>query len=180
MSEQDNKLPVLADLYAEKEIVEKENNLNILLNAEPKEGWTRDHPMAKGVKFIPIGIVEYLLTSIFKKWRVEIRKTELIANSVVVTIRLHFKDPISGDWEWQDGIGASPIQTDKGAAATDFTKVKNDAVMKCAPAAESFAIKDAAEKLGRIFGKDLNRKDVMTYESLKKKAVDVSKIKKSE
>jgi len=170
-------LPVLADLYDQKEIVKKENALNILLNASPREEWTRDHPMAKGVKYIPIGIIEYLLTSIFIKWRVEIRKTELIANSVVVTVRLHYKDPISSDWEWTDGLGASPVQTDKGAAATDFTKVKNDAIMKCAPAAESFAIKDAAEKLGRLFGKDLNRRDTMSYESLKKKSVDVSGIK---
>jgi len=31
------------------------------------------------------------------------------------------------------------------------------------PAAESFAIKDAAEKIGRLFGKDLNRKDVAGF-----------------
>jgi hypothetical protein len=30
-----------------------------------------------------------------------------------------------------------------------------------APAAESYALKDAAEKLGRIFGKDINRKDTI-------------------
>ena len=38
--------------------------------------------------------------------------------------------------------------------------------MMAAPSAESFAIKDAAEKLGKIFGKDLNRKDAMAYDSL--------------
>lgn len=34
------------------------------------------------------------------------------------------------------------------------------------PGAESYAIKDAAEKIGRVFGKDLNRKELMAYENL--------------
>ena len=38
--------------------------------------------------------------------------------------------------------------------------------MMAAPAAESYAIKDAVEKLGKLFGKDLNRKDSMGYDML--------------
>ena len=50
--------------------------------------------------------------------------------------------------------------------------------MKAAPAAESYAIKDAAEKLGKIFGKDLNRKDVIGYESLLKSGISKVEIGK--
>ena len=67
---------------------------------------------------------------------------------------------------WQDGVGAAPLQTDKGAGAIDFNKIKNDAVMKAAPAAESYAVKDATEKIGKLFGKDLNRADKILYDSL--------------
>jgi hypothetical protein len=35
--------------------------------------------------------------------------------------------------------------------------------MKSLPAAESYAIKDAAEKLGILFGKNLNRKDTIAF-----------------
>jgi hypothetical protein len=35
-----------------------------------------------------------------------------------------------------------------------------------APASESYAIKDAAEKIGAIFGKNLNRADRMSYDIL--------------
>jgi len=166
-------LPVLAKLYNQEQIekIGKDNDLNIILNSDPQEKWIKSNPMANGAKYIPIGIIEYLLTSIFIKWKVEIKKSELIANSVVITVRLHYKDPVSDEWDWQDGVGASPIQTDSGALATDFSKVKNFGIMMCAPAAESFAIKDAAEKLGRLFGKDLNRKDTMTYESLSRKKI---------
>lgn len=37
--------------------------------------------------------------------------------------------------------------------------------MKALPTAESYAIKDAAEKLGKLFGKDLNRKDELAFEA---------------
>lgn len=159
-------LPKLKDLYSGEIAVKKENDLNILLNHEPRPEWIKRHPMASNVKYIPIEVVEYLLTSIFIQWSVEIRHTQVIANSVVVTIRLHYRNPIDSEMRYQDGIGAAPMQTAKDAGATDFTQIKSDAVMKAAPAAESYAVKDAAEKLGKLFGKDLNRKDAFGYDAL--------------
>lgn len=159
--ESKRQLPVLADLYKDVELAAKNNELNILLNQPPAEKWIKQNKFANNTNYIPIEKVEYLLTSIYQKWKVEIKETVVIANSVVVTVRLHVKDPISGEWDWQDGIGAGVIQTASGAAATDFSKVNTSAVQMAAPAAESYAIKDAAEKLGKIFGKDINRKDVI-------------------
>ncbi len=159
-------LPKLKDLYTGSMDVKRENDLNILLNHEPNPKWIKTHPMISGVKYIPIEIVEYLLTSIFIVWNVEIRHVQVIANSVVVTIRLHYKNPIDGEMRFHDGLGGNPMQTAKDAAATDFTQIKSGAVMIAAPAAESFAIKDAAEKLGKLFGKDLNRKDAFGYDAL--------------
>jgi hypothetical protein len=122
--------------------------------------------MGQNIKYIPIEIVEYLLTSIFIKWYVEIKETQVIANSVVVTIRLHYQNPTDAEMRYQDGIGAAVMQTAKDAGATDFTQIKSDAVMKAAPAAKSYAIKDAAETIGKLFGKDLNRKDAFGYDAL--------------
>ena len=159
-------LPQLKDLYSGSLEIKKENDLNILLNHEPKKAWIKTHPMITGARYIPIEIVEYLLTSIFIRWNVEIKNIQVIANSVVVTIRLHYQNPIDGEMRYQDGIGGAPMQTAKDAGATDFSQIKSDAVMKAAPAAESYAIKDAAEKLGKLFGKDLNRKDALGYDML--------------
>lgn len=159
-------LPQLKDLYTGSLDLKRENDLNILLNHEPKKEWVKNHPIASGVKYIPIEIIEYLLTSIFIRWHVEIKTVQIIANSVVITIRLHYQSPIDEGLRFQDGIGAAPLQTAKDAGAIDFDKIKSDAVMKAAPAAESYAIKDAAEKLGKLFGKDLNRKDAFGYDAL--------------
>lgn len=41
-----------------------------------------------------------------------------------------------------------------------MASIKTDAVMKAAPAAESYAIKDAAEKFGKIFGGDIMKDQV--------------------
>jgi hypothetical protein len=156
-------LPTLQDLYDDKELATKLNDLNKLLNAQPRAEWVKINAFANNSKYLPIERVEYLLTSIYIKWRVEIKSCQVIANSCVTILRLFVLDPITGEWDWQDGIGASPIQTAKGAAATDFTQVNTAAVQMAAPASESMAFKDAAEKFGKLFGKDLNRKDEINY-----------------
>jgi len=156
-------LPKIEDLYLDVESAYQINSLNKLLNYQPKPEWIKINPFANNSKYIPVGTVEYLLTSIFLKWRLEVKSVQVIANSVQVTVRLHVLDPLTNEWDWQDGIGAAPIQTAKGAAATDFSQVNTAAVQMAAPAAESYAFKDAAEKFGKIFGKDLNRKDEMNY-----------------
>jgi hypothetical protein len=173
-------LPAIIDLYEEKEIelLKRENELNVLLNQEPKGDWIKNHPIAKKeitiegqkktvpLQYIPIGRIEWLLTRIFINWHIEIKEVKLIGNSVVVVIRLHYQSVTDGAWHFQDGVGANPLQTDKDAGACDFNKLKSSAVQIATPAAESYAVKDAAEKLGKLFGKDLNRADEIGYEVL--------------
>lgn len=172
-------LPAIADLYADKELAIKQNDLNKLLNEPPKKDWIKANDMAQGALYLPIARVEFLLTAIYIKWRVEVKSVQVIANSVVTTIRLWVLDPLSedGQWDWQEGIGASPIQTKKGASATDFAQVNNFGVMMAAPASESFAIKDAAEKFGKLFGKDLNRKDEINYQNMQDKKFTDEEVK---
>lgn len=159
-------LPTLQELRSDQLTKAEQNKLNVLLNSEPPKDWVHQHPMFKNVKYLPIERIEYLLTRIFMKWNVEVRSSQIAANSILVTVRLYYQDVLSDEMLWQDGIGAAPLQTDKGAGAVDFNAIKSDAVMKAAPAAESYAIKDAAEKIGKLFGKDLNRADKIMYDSL--------------
>jgi hypothetical protein len=172
-------LPSLRDLYnGDLPLKTNQNKLNTLLNQPPNDKWVHKHPFATKeklidgrkvkvpIEYIPIERVEYLLTRLFIKWRVEVKQIQVIANSCVVTVRLHYQNIENDEWSWQDGIGAMPIQTERDHGAMDWNAVRTDAVMKSAPAAESYAIKDAAEKIGKIFGKDLNRKDEIGYDSL--------------
>ncbi len=159
-------LPAIKDIYSESVELAKHNDLNVLLNQPPKQEWVKEHPILKKIKYLPIGRIEYLLTSIFVKWRVEILREGILANSAYVAVRVHYLDPVTNQWDWIDGLGACAIQTDSGAGASDWQKVKADGVMKALPAAESYAVKDAVEKLGKLFGKDLNRADEIGYDNL--------------
>ncbi len=160
------KAPKLDELVSMTADLSKENELQVLLNSAPPEKWIQVNQLANGSKYIPIDKIEYLLTRLFVKWWVEVLEYKIIANSCAVHVRLYYTSPITGETLHQDGLGAAPMQTDKGAGAIDFNQIKNAAVQMALPAAETYAVKDAAEKIGRIFGKDLNRKDLMNYEGL--------------
>lgn len=165
VAKSESKLPTLAQLIGENELRDKDNTLMVLLNQDPPKGWLKQHPTTKG-NYLPIERVEYLLSRIFVKWWVEIKSVQCVANSVVVTVRLYVINPITQSEEWQDGVGAAPIQTDKGKGAMDWNFAKAQGVMMASPMAETYAIKDAAEKFGKLFGKDLNRAEIISYDSL--------------
>ena len=164
-----NNLPTIQELSEETALSKKENQLMFLLNQSPPQKWLKKHPLLPNHHYLPIERVEYLLSRVFTKWWVEIIDTQIIANSVVVHVRLFVKNPIDSSIDHQDGIGAAPIQTEKNAGAMDWNKAKTAGVQMAAPMAKTYAVKDAAENFGKLFGKDLSRKDQIAYDGLLKK-----------
>jgi hypothetical protein len=140
---------------------------NFILNQPARPEWIRKHPVYKN-DYLPIDKVEFMLTILFGTWRVEIKSVFQIVNSVCVTIRLYYWNSDREDFDWQDGAGACPMQVDSGSKATEQINLKGNAVMLAVPIAETNAVKDAADKIGKAFGRDLNRKDTLNYDSLVK------------
>jgi hypothetical protein len=140
----------------------EKDSLNELLNQPPHASWVKMHPMTKG-SYLPIDKVEFLLTYIFQNWRVEVLRETVMFNSVTVAVRLHVQNPLNNEWTFQDGLGAMNVQTDAGKSAADLGAIKAAAVQMALPSAKSYAIKDAAEHFGAIFGRDLNRKDIIQF-----------------
>lgn len=172
----ERKLPALPDLVGDEVEVFKNDQLNLLLNQEPPNNWIKKHPYVRvevdlgngnkvkeNLPYITIQRVETLLTAIFQEWKVEVIDSGQLFNSVYVHVRLHYKSPLDGSWKFHDGLGAVGVQTDKGEAASNLNAIKQEAVMKALPAAKSYAIKDAAEHLGKLFGRDLNRNDSVEF-----------------
>lgn len=166
LSPQAEELPTIESLYKNKALTVEKNKLAILLNQPPAASWIAEHPLVKTkdktgksapLQYLPIERVEWLMVTIYKSWWVEVKNIQLIGNAVVVTVRVWYLDPVEGVEKFTDGVGAQPLQTQKGAGATDWNKLNTMSVQMAAPSAESFAIKDACEKLGKLFGKDLNR-----------------------
>lgn len=145
----------------------KEILRTFILNHEPMTAWVKKHPLYNN-DYLPIDKVEYLLTIFFKKWNVEIKNAFQIANSICVTVRLYYQNPDSKEMEWQDGAGAAPMQVNAKTNPMDSNEIKSNAVMLALPIAETNAVKDAADKIGKIFGRDLNRKNTLEYDVLVK------------
>lgn len=156
-------LPTIQDLTSDKETSWNQDVLNKLLSNQPKQDWVKTHPFIKNWKYLPIGRVENLLKKVFKEVNIEILRENTAFNAVYVVIRLHYKNPITNEMKFQDGIGACQLQTKQGTSPSDLININNGAVSMAFPIAESYAIKDAAEKLGDLFGASLNRKDEINY-----------------
>ena len=187
-------LPTLADLHHDIDIAFKNDKLNLLLNQNPPANWVVQHPIIKkeivlpnGQKtkvpseYLPIDRVELLMARIFQRWRVEVLREGQMFNSVYVTVRVHYIDPVSGEWDYHDGVGAVGVQTDAGKSASDLGAIKQAAIQMALPAAKTYAIKDSCDHLGKLFGKDLNRQFAseftMAYQEVPKTTVEILETK---
>jgi hypothetical protein len=149
---------------------------NRFLNARPKPELLKAHEHIKikkngqyvPAKYLSIERVEQMLTQIFQDWYVEILNCGQLAQSIFCVVRLHYFHPIKQEWRFQDGVGAVDLQTKANAAASDLSQIVPGAVQKGLPSAKSYAIKNAAMHLGKLFGRDVNRDDydyVSVYET---------------
>jgi len=158
------KLPTISDLFSEQiQLAGKSEALNNILNTPPPDKWIKKHPFIKDYLYVPIDKVEYLLRRIFKKYSIEITGQGTAFNGVWVTVRVHYHNPVTGDMQFHDGIGACQLQTAKGTSPADLANINNGALSMAFPIAKTVAIKDACDHFGNIFGCNLNRKDTLPF-----------------
>lgn len=159
-------LPKIKDIYSNIELAVQQDGLMVVLNQNPLPAWVKTHPYIKDYKYLPIERIEYLLRSIFKtNYKIEVLKTGLLLNTVEVTVRVHYKDIVTGEWMYHDGVGAQEIQTKQGSGhlLLDMSNINRGAITMALPIAKTVAVKDACDHFGKLFGSDLNRKDYIDY-----------------
>jgi len=161
-----NELPTLAELTKDVALAWKNDNLNLLLNQQPPANWVKEHPYIKGYRYLPIDKIEYLLRKIFKQYRIEVLKTGMLLNAVEVTVRVSYVDPVTGEWNHFDGVGAEELQTQKGTGnlKLDMSNINRGAITMALPIAKTVAVKDACDHFGDLFGANLNRKDTLSFQ----------------
>jgi len=126
--------------------------METVLSMEPPEEWLKS--LVGGIKYLPIERIEWLLSTIYGRFGYEIRSSVGGDKGANVAVRVRVFNPVFEEWEVVDGVGAAPLETSHGDMALALAL----------PAAKTFAVKDAVEPLGKIFGKDLNRPDSIAYE----------------
>ena len=172
----EKKLPTIQELYENTDLAIKHDDLAVLLNQNPPQSWVKKHPYIKDHLYLPIDKVEWLLRRIFKQYRIEITGQGVAFNGVWVTVRVHYKHPVTNEWEYHDGIGAMQLQTAKGTSPADLANINNGALSMAFPICKTLAIKDACDMFGSAFGANLNRRDVIPY-SQDEKLQDVKREK---
>ena len=128
-----------------------------LLNQDPPKEWIKTNKYAGSSKYLSIDKIEYLLKTIIRRYKIEVTGQGTAFNGVWVTVRVHYVDMITGNWEFHDGIGSEAIQTKAGTSASDLINITQGAISIAFPKAKTAAIKDACHHFGRLFGSDLNR-----------------------
>lgn len=114
--------------------------------------------------YLAIGIVESMLFEYFMgTHQIEITKHELTSlnnymGTVVLSVRIHYIHPILGIQMHQDGIGAQTLTYVSKMPRTP-DNLTYDTIALSFPNAYSEAIKNACKRIGRVFGRDLGRKD---------------------
>jgi len=175
----------IEDLYNDVEGMAGESNLIQILNSEPHPSWVRSHPYIKvdvtlptggkqkqPYKYLNIDRIEFLLKRIFKRYKIEVLNVNSAFNGVFVTVRIHYAHPVTGEWQYHDGVGAKDLQVKSGSTSADLSSLNNGAITMAVPMAKTFAIKNACSHFGRLFGSELNGPNDMDYtasEALKEK-----------
>lgn len=134
------------------------------LSAKPKKVVT-EQIGGQTFQHVPISVIENNLKKyFFGLYKIEIVNYNMIVNEICVHVRISVFHPILKEWLSYDGLSAVPVQQDAGSKVNQFMETKKkDALHKNLPAAYAFAVKNAAKKIGAIFGADLNRKHEDSY-----------------
>jgi hypothetical protein len=132
-------------------------NFTSLLNRAPKKDKIQKH---QGYEYLPISVVEKELDRMFFGLvQYECISYTQIFNEIACHARIKVFHPVVNQWMTYDGLGSAVIQQDANTKVIDFHQFKKpNALQLNLPKAYAEAIKNAAKKIGKRFGSDINRK----------------------
>lgn len=135
------------------QLKEARAKLQKVLSTDPPKQFikTKDN-----VQYVEIEYMQTMLDSVFQLWSFTPVDRGVMANSVFYEGLLTVKCPFTGDEFHRSGIGAVPIQLQKGAGPMQIDKINSTAIHKNLPAAKAYAFKNAVKSLGNFFGRNLD------------------------
>lgn len=147
-----------------KEILDRMQKFQMQLDRKPRQV-VRETIMGESFEQLPITYVEHLLKKLyFGLYQIEVVSYAMIVNEITVHVRLSVFHPILGQWMKYDGLGAIPVMQQAKSQVREFMDTKKVKALNInLPAAYSIAVKNAAKKIGKVFGADLNRKHEDMY-----------------
>ena len=150
----------------QKQFLVKIEKLNKIFSGNPDSKFVTN--FQDKFNYLPISHMETLLDEyFFGHWSTTNFKYQQMINEIIGDIELVLTHPITGETIIRSGAASVQIQQKKGSELIEFTdtKIKNALVMGF-PRLKAECIKNAIQSLGKLFGRDLNRKIVDNYNSL--------------
>ena len=164
------------DTYNEKqEMLLRLQDFQKKLNREPNANEVKPTPDGKA-KSLAISFVEMTLDELFfGQWDTQNFKWQAIANEVQGSLELVVVHPVTGKFITRVGAASVIITVDKvpdsikdnqqerNRWALDPSNKKPNALDLSFPKLKSECLKNAAQSLGKVFGRDLNRRESDQY-----------------
>lgn len=138
-------------------LIKRMEDFTSILNEEPLKEKIQKH---QGYEYIPISVIEKDLDRIYSGLvQYECISYCQIFNEIACHARIKVFHPVIMQWMSYDGLGSAVIQQDSGTKVIDFSNYKKaNALQLTLPKSYAEAIKNAAKKIGKRFGADVNRK----------------------
>lgn len=139
------------------------------LNEEPPKNEIQVNEAAGGSIYLPISFVQMKLDELYYGlWESEITHVQVVANEIIGYGYLEVTHPVTGTKIRRAGAGAVMVQmkSEKAGGNGRISDVENkikNTLVKDFPHLKAEIEKSAAKTLGKIFGRDLNRKHVDQY-----------------
>lgn len=134
------------------------------LNSEPNQSEIKINQHAGNSRYLPISFIEMTLDEyFFGQWSTENFRWQVMANEVVGSIDLIVEHPVSGKTIKRTGCSAVMIRQKRGAGVTQIEEKIHNALEMDFPHLKADCIRNAAQSLGKLFGRDLNRKFADNY-----------------
>lgn len=143
------------------------------LNEHPKQNKILVHPQNKK-NYLPVSHIETELDECFLDWETVNFRWQVVTNEIIGTIELRVLNPITQKWSTKTGAAAVLIRQNSGSSIDDVkAKIKN-ALEGDFPHLLSDCLRNAAKKLGKRFGRDLNRNFTDEYSA--SEAIDITNL----
>lgn len=145
----------------QKDLFDNFKKFNDAINKQQDKKHIKTNVLAQNSQYIPIGIIEKTLDEVFTGlWSTRNVKIYHMLNSVVCELELQVMMPHNGVVISRIGVGAVPIQLKKGEKEITPDTINPMALQMNIPSAKSYALSNAAQSLGELFGRNLNRRDI--------------------
>jgi hypothetical protein len=144
------------------------------LNREPNPTELGKTPDGKA-RTLPISFIEMTLDELFLgQWETSEPTYQQVFNEVIGSMVLTVWHPITGRPIRRVGFASVVITQDKDAQISEFTTTKKKNALDLSfPKLKSECLKNAAQSLGKVFGRDLNRATSDAYQPTFKQLSDL-------